>query len=107
MLRNLLNDEAGVIISAELVLVLTIAVLSMVVGLSEVAYGVANELSDLSNAIGNIGQNYTFTGMKSSKTVGNGTKSEWKGSTFTDTQDECDCGALVSCSNDPGEATKP
>ncbi len=30
------NDESGVVISAELVLVLTVAVLAMVVGLSEV-----------------------------------------------------------------------
>jgi hypothetical protein len=40
----LINDEAGFIISAELVLVSTIAVLAMVVGLSEVALNVNNEL---------------------------------------------------------------
>ena len=40
MLNKLFRDESGVIISAELALVLTIAVLAMVVGLSEVAVAV-------------------------------------------------------------------
>ena len=48
MLRKLFNDESGVIISAELVLVLTIAVLAMVVGLSEVSVAVSTELNDVS-----------------------------------------------------------
>ena len=39
-----MNDEAGVIISAELVLVLTIGVLAMIVGLSEVAVAINTEL---------------------------------------------------------------
>ncbi|HBN79405.1 MAG TPA: branched-chain amino acid aminotransferase, partial [Planctomycetaceae bacterium] len=34
LINNLYNDEAGFIVSAELVLVATIAVLGMVVGLS-------------------------------------------------------------------------
>ena len=37
MLRQFWMDDAGAVISAELVLVLTIAVLAMIVGLSEVA----------------------------------------------------------------------
>ena len=36
MLMKLWDDEAGLIVSAELALVLTIGVLAMVVGLSEV-----------------------------------------------------------------------
>ena len=63
MLRQLLNDESGVIISAELVLVLTIAVLAMVVGLSEVAVAVNTELNDISNAIGSLDQTIGFTGF--------------------------------------------
>ena len=50
MLNQLWNDEAGFVISAELVLVLTIAVLAMIVGLSEVAVAVNTELNDISNA---------------------------------------------------------
>src|SRR5580698_2063861 len=64
MLRQLLNDESGVIISAELVLVLTIAVLAMIVGLSEVAIAVNTELNDLSNAFGALNQSYAYTGFQ-------------------------------------------
>ena len=99
MLRQLLNDESGVIISAELVLVLTIAVLAMVVGLSEVAVAVNTELNDVSNAIGALNQSFAFTGF-----VGNGgkLKSFFVGTTFIDFIDDCDtnttCDIVVGAS---------
>lgn len=104
MLRKLYQDEAGVVISAELVLVLTIAVLSLVVGLSEVAFGVAHELADISDAVGNISQSYSYSGMSSNKTTTGGTKSEWDGSAFIDNADECDCSDIVlDCNPSTGE----
>lgn len=88
MLRKLYNDESGVIISAELVLVLTIAVLAMIVGLSEVAVAVNLELNDLSSAFGALNQSYTTI-------VYNGadTKAKWflGSSIFVDGPDDCDC----------------
>ena len=63
MLRALWKEENGFIISAELVLVLTIAVLAMIVGLSEVAVAVNTELNDVSNAIGSLNQSYAYTGL--------------------------------------------
>ncbi len=87
MLRKLFNDESGVIISAELVLVLTIAVLAMVVGLSEVAVAVNTELNDISNAIGALNQSYFFTGFR---TDGVKPKSAVNGSRWDDTHDDCD-----------------
>ena len=54
ILKALRDDEFGVIISAELVLVLTIAVLAMVSGLNEVATAINTELNDLSNAFGHL-----------------------------------------------------
>ena len=87
MLKNLWNDEAGVIISAELVLVLTIAVLAMVVGLSEVAVAVNTELNDISNAIGALNQSFAITGYHdlSPKQI-----SFFNGSAFVDGHDDCD-----------------
>ena len=91
MLRKLFNDESGVIISAELALVLTIAVLAMVVGLSEVAVAVNTELNDISNAIGALNQSFTYTGFVGNGAVGKVTiKSSVSGATFTDTVDDCD-----------------
>ena len=92
MLNKLFNDESGVIISAELALVLTIAVLAMVVGLSEVAVAVNTELNDISNAIGSLNQSYGVTGFSSTKSKGGAStlKNFFVGSTFTDAVDDCD-----------------
>jgi Flp pilus assembly pilin Flp len=79
----LLNDEAGFIVSAELVLVATIAVLAMVVGLSEVALNVNNELEDVGSAFGNVSQTYQYYGLK-------GHNASWSGSSFYDVVDFCD-----------------
>jgi Flp pilus assembly pilin Flp len=87
MLQNLWNDESGVIISAELALVLTIAVLAMVVGLSEVAVAVNTELNDLSNAIGALNQSYWYTGFRAEDTK---RKSAITGSRWDDGHDDCD-----------------
>lgn len=106
MLRKLWNDESGVIISAELVLVLTVAVLAMIVGLSEVAVAVNTELNDISNAIGALNQSYSFTHFTSTKSGGavSNIKSSFAGSAFVDLTDDCDanttcdlvCGAPVA-----------
>ena len=87
MLKNLFHDESGVIISAELILVLTLAVLAMVVGLSEVAIAINNELNDVSNAFGALNQSYAYTGFHKW-----GFKlCAWAGgSTFIDMIDDCD-----------------
>nr|WP_197993421.1 hypothetical protein [Gimesia aquarii] len=88
MMHRLYNDEAGFIVSAELVLVLTIAVLAMIVGLSEVAVAVNTELNDVSNAIGALNQTYAFTGFWAGSR--GKTKSYVLGSEFDDAFDDCD-----------------
>jgi len=92
MLRQLLNDEAGFIVSAELVLVATIVVIGLVVGLSEIQHAVNQELNDVAEAIGSINQSFYYEGMYARKTQGGaaGFKSIVYGSAFTDQQDECD-----------------
>lgn len=83
LLNNLLNDEAGFIISSELVLVASIAVLAMVVGLSEVAQNVSNELEDVGSSFGSVNQTYHVNGI-----CGHG--AHIGGSCFADTIDYCD-----------------
>ncbi|WP_417389712.1 hypothetical protein [Gimesia sp.] len=91
MLRALWEDENGFIISAELVLVLTIAVLAMIVGLSEVAVAVNTELNDVSNAIGSLNQSYAYTGFAADTICDDGKhKSHVAGSLFNDAVDDCD-----------------
>jgi Flp pilus assembly pilin Flp len=88
MLKKLWRDETGAIVSAELVLVLTILVIGVIVGLSEVAVAVNTELNDISNAIGALDQSYFFTGFK--KISDGKVTSGVNGSKFTDAHDDCD-----------------
>ncbi|GIX04331.1 MAG: hypothetical protein KatS3mg114_0200 [Planctomycetaceae bacterium] len=92
MLKKLWHDEVGAVISAELVLILTILVLGVIVGLSEVAVAVNTELNDISNAIGALDQSYVFTGFKGDVAPGK-SKSATAGSRFSDAADDCDVNA--------------
>ena len=82
-MKNFINDEAGFIVSAELVLVATILVIGMIVGLSEVQTAVVHELNDVANAIGAINQSYSYKGFT-------GCKSVTAGASFQDAFDVCD-----------------
>lgn len=90
MLRKLLNDEAGFIVSAELVLVATLLVIGLIVGLSEVQHAVVSELNDVADAIGQLNQSYYFNGFHSTKEDGSTIKAYTRGSSFVDTIDACD-----------------
>lgn len=93
----LYRDEAGFIVSAELVLVATIAVLSLVVGLSEVALNVNNELEDVGSAFGKLSQSYQYYGQT-------GHNGSWNGSSWYETVDYCDGdGDIVPNNNFAGE----
>jgi Flp pilus assembly pilin Flp len=89
MFKSFLNDEAGAIVSIEMVLIITIAVLALIVGWSEVAKAINTELNDISNAIGALNQSYSFTGYKNSANNGKATSS-YAGSSFLDKPDDCD-----------------
>ena len=65
-LSELWNDEEGVILSAELVLIGTILVIGLIVGLANLQNAVVGELNDLGNAIGGADQSYQTTGFVSS-----------------------------------------
>ena len=105
MLKKIWNDETGVIISAELVLVLTIAVLAMIVGLSEVAVAVNTELNDISNAIGSLNQSFAYTGFQGTDCNGQKIKSFFAGGFFHDTVDDCDTN--TTCEIVVGAPTHP
>jgi Flp pilus assembly pilin Flp len=102
MWKRLYKDECGVIVSAEMVLILTIVVLGVIVGLSEVAKAVNTELNDISNAIGALNQSYGFTGFHSRKWK---CSSFFAGSTFIDAVDDCDFN--TSCDIVCGVAVRP
>ena len=84
LLHALYRDEAGFVVSAELVMIATISVLSLIVGLVEIQTGVDQELEDVASAVGSINQSFHYNGLQSCE------KSGTAGSRFTDGQDECD-----------------
>jgi hypothetical protein len=90
------NDQHGFIVSAELVLVATIAVLAMVVGLSEVALNINNELEDVGSAFGSMSQAYSASGFC-------GHKGHSEGSKYKDKADFCDGPSDIQSSGARGE----
>lgn len=83
------NDETGFVISSELVLISTIAVLAMVVGLSEVSGAINQELEDVASAFGTVNQSYRYQGL-----TGHG--GTMGGTGFHDLVDLCDGAADIS-----------
>lgn len=82
-MMKLWNDEAGFVVSAELVLIATILVLGMIVGLASVRDQVVQELGDIALAFGRINQSYSFSGIT-------GHTSKTAGSHMIDASDFCD-----------------
>lgn len=82
-MKKLWSDEAGFIVSAELVLIATILVLGMIVGLVSVRDQVVQELGDLAIAFAVINQSYSFSGIT-------GHTSSTSGSMLDDQVDYCD-----------------
>lgn len=88
MFTALLRDEGGFIVSAELVLVVTLLVVGMIVGLSEVQHAVVSELNDVGDAVGQLNQSFMFSGF--AKRKGHGKSAYFFGSSFRDSRDDCD-----------------
>ena len=65
MLRQFWNDEFGVILSAETVMVGTVCVLGVGAGLQYVGKSVNEELRDVAIAIRSLDQSYSFVGRTS------------------------------------------
>jgi hypothetical protein len=106
MLKKLWNDEVGVILSAELVLIATILVIGMIVGLVELQCAVVAELSDLGDAIGNLDQSYITSGITSFKSYGGGIKGAVSGARYNDRADVCDCNSIIVCDPASGNGEK-
>lgn len=80
MFIELWNDESGLIISAELIILLTIGVIALVVGLTSLRDSIVTELADVGQAISNANQSYYVFGIRSPSSF-------ISGFGFTDQQD--------------------
>ena len=83
VLKKLWADDAGFVVSTELVLLGTVAVFGLVVGLTSVRDGVVSEVSDVAGAVQDVNQSYSYDGVT-------GHNAATAGSQFDDQTDECD-----------------
>lgn len=93
LLKTFWNDDAAFLLTAELVFLSTIMIISMVVGWTKVSNSAFAELLDLAHAVGNLNQSYAFTGTRHEDTDGETSKvlAFAAGSGFDDAADSCDC----------------
>lgn len=83
MLTRLWADDAGFIISTELMITATLLVIGMLVGQVTLRDAVLSELGDLSAAINDTNQSYSYTSVT-------GHSSSVAGAEFADAFDFCD-----------------
>lgn len=62
LLRKLYQDEAGFVISSELVLIATLLVIGLLLGMTSLRNQVVQELTDVGQAIGMVSQGYEYVG---------------------------------------------
>lgn len=83
LIQKMWNDDKGFVVSIELVLIATIAVIGLITGLTAVRDGVVSELSDVAGAVQDINQSYTINGVV-------GHSAATAGMDFLDDNDHCD-----------------
>ena len=81
--QTLWNDEAGFIVSIELILIATIAIIGLITGMTAVRDAVVSELSDVAGAVQDWNQCYSFDGVS-------GHSASTYGSDYIDSTDWCD-----------------
>jgi len=86
---SLWHDIDGAIVSAEVVLVATILVIGLIPGLTALRDAVIEELADVAQAISNINQSFSYSGVSGHYVIAGG-------GGFSDALDVCDApGVLV------------
>ena len=87
--KKLWNDDKGFVVSIELILIATIAVIGLLTGLASVRDGVVSELSDVAGAVQDLNQSYSYNGV-----IGHAASTV--GSDFQDALDFCDSAEDIS-----------
>ncbi len=83
ILSQLWTDEIGAIVSAEIVLIMTILVIGVIVGLKSLRDSIVTELADVAQALANLDQSFSFSGVS-------GHHAFTDGASFHDQVDFCD-----------------
>jgi len=89
VMRKFWNDEAGFVVSVELILIASILVIGLVTGFAMIRDAVLSELADTAAAIGTVNQSLAYSGVTYGTGTGQGAAST-AGGNFTDAPDAWD-----------------
>ena len=95
LVNRLWNEEVGAIVSAEIMLVATILVIGVIVGLKSVRDSVVTELADVAQALANVSQSYSYSGVAGHHAFSGA-------GAFVDASDFCD----TTANDDSGQKSK-
>lgn len=111
MLRTFINDENGFLISAELMLIITLSFCMAAVGWAVVRDSLVQELGDVAEAIGAVNQSYNYRGIEAPDCSSCDLHARCAGSGFNDQKDDCDCDPIefvhVNGKDDPNNSAGP
>lgn len=85
LMKNLWLDEAGVIVSTEIILVVMILVFGLIAGMVSLRDQVTQELGDTGAMVGALSQTFAFSG--NTNAIGGAANAETPSSTFVDSLD--------------------
>jgi len=96
MLRKFFNDEAGFVLSAEMIIIATLTIGAAVIGAAAVRDSIVNEYDDVADSIGALDQTWRIRdvvvdGDGASAYSSANDHGAAAGSGFNDNQDDCDC----------------
>ena len=110
MIRTLLQEESGFILSGEFLVIMTVVFCGVVVGFVSIRDSLVGELHDVSEAIGSVSQSYNVGGIRKARDNGN-YHAKCSGFGFNDDADDCDCSGIsfptVTGKNDPSNLNSP
>lgn len=72
LLRRFWTDERGMVVSAELMIIMTVGVLALVTGVSAVTSALNFEYTDVANALTGLNQSYNISGQSVARGGGGG-----------------------------------
>jgi hypothetical protein len=97
LLKALRQDEHGVILSTEIVIVGSLLVIGLITGVACLQKSVNGELQDLAGAIGALDQSYSFSSFRKAATLGR-CCAYTAGSSYSNCENDGEkCGDIVGC----------
>jgi hypothetical protein len=88
LIVTLWSDEAGFVVSSELILIATLVVIGLIAGLTTVRDQVIGELADVADAFASVNHSYSFSAISAHS-------GSTAGTVFSDLEDFCDAAAAA------------